>query len=157
MTDTTSDEPPSASLAQLQAMITTGKRPPICDLLDFTLKEAGDGWVAFAGTPTRVAYNPIGSVHGGYAATLLDSACGCAVHSRLGDGQAYATLELKVAFLKAIKDRIGPMRCEGRVISMDRRAAFAEATLTDAEGRLHATATSTLIVMEGPGKGSAKE
>ena len=76
-------------------------------------------------------------MHGGYAATLLDSACGCAVHSRAQrPTQAYTTLELKVAYHKAITAKTGPVRAEGRVVSLGRRAAFAEATLTDAEGRL---------------------
>jgi uncharacterized protein (TIGR00369 family) len=147
----TSDSPVSigsSGLASLQALIATGGRAPIGDLLEFTLTEVGDGWVVLSGTPTRRAYNPIGTVHGGYAATLLDSACGCAVHSRLTAAQAYTTLELKVSYLKAITDNTGPMRCEGRVLSMGRRAAFAEATLKDASGQLYATGTSTLLVNE---------
>jgi uncharacterized protein (TIGR00369 family) len=139
-----------AGLAALRRMITNGNRAPIGDLLDVSLADAGDGWVVFTGTPTRRVYDPIGIVHGGYAATLLDSACGCAVHSRLVAGQSYATLELKVSYLEAITDSTGPMRCEGRAVSMGRRAAFAEATLNDAAGRLYATATSTLLVMEVP-------
>ena len=138
----------SSGLASLQALIAAGGRAPIGDLLEFTLTEVGDGWVVLSGTPTRRAYNPIGTVHGGYAATLLDSACGCAVHSRLTATQAYTTLELKVSYLKAITDNTGPMRCEGRVLSMGRRAAFAEATLKDASGQLYATGTSTLLVSE---------
>ena len=147
----TSDSPVcigSSGLASLQALIATGGRAPIGDLLEFTLTEVGDGWVVLSGTPTRRAYNPIGTVHGGYAATLLDSACGCAVHSRLTATQAYTTLELKVSYLKAITDDTGPMRCEGRVLSMGRRAAFAEATLKDASGQPYATGTSTLLVNE---------
>jgi len=87
-------------------------------------------------------------VHGGYAATLLDSACGCAVHSRLSASQAFTTLELKVAYHKAMRADTGPVRAEGLVISLGRRAAFAEATLTDRSGRLLASATSTLLVMD---------
>jgi uncharacterized protein (TIGR00369 family) len=110
---------------------------------------AGEGWAAFAGTPSIRAYNGIGTVHGGYAATLLDSACGCAVHSRLSPDQAYTTLELKVAYHRPITKNTGPIRAEGRVISIGSRAAFAEATVKDAEGRLYATGTSTLLVMNG--------
>ena len=99
------------------------------------------------GVPGEHAYNPIGSVHGGYAATLLDSACGCAVHSKLSAGQTYTTLELKVAFHKAVTKETGTVRAEGRVISFGRRAAFAEAKITDVAGRLYASATSTLLVM----------
>ena len=140
--------PGVTGLEQLRAMIAAGGRPPIGDTLDFTLTEAGDGWAVFEGTPGRHAYNPIGTVHGGYAATLLDSACGCAAHSKLSASQGYTTLELKVAYHKAMTDKTGLIRAEGRVISFGRRAAFTEATIKDAAGRIYATATSTLLVFE---------
>ncbi len=133
-------------LSQLRALIASGRRPGIAVSLHFNLVEVDEGRAVFAGTPGEHAYNPIGSVHGGYAATLLDSACGCAVHTRLTATQAYTTLELKVAFHKPITRDTGPLRAEGRIVSMGRRAAFAEATLVDAEGRLYASATSTLLV-----------
>ena len=114
--------------------------------LGFRIVTLEEGRVVFAGTPGRNVYNPIGSVHGGYAATLLDSACGCAVHSRLAAGQGYTTLELKVAYHKAMTERTGEVLAEGRVVALGRRAAFAEATLKDKEGRLLASATSTLLV-----------
>jgi uncharacterized protein (TIGR00369 family) len=126
----------------------SGRRPGIGVALDFNLIEVGEGTAVFAGTPGQHAYNPLGIVHGGYAATLLDSACGCAVHSRLKAGQSYSTLELKIAYHKAITDRTGPMRAEGNVVTIGRRVAFAEARLSDASGRLHASATSTLLVIE---------
>ncbi|MGH8080059.1 MAG: PaaI family thioesterase [Lysobacter sp.] len=135
-------------LGQLRALIASGRRPGIAVTLDFDLAEVGDGTAVFVGTPGQHAYNPIGMIHGGYAATLLDSACGCAVHTRLTAQQLYTTLEIKVAYHKAITDKTGPMRAEGRVISNGRRAAFAEARLIDADGKLYATATSTLLVME---------
>ena len=140
--------PGVTGLEQLQAMIAAGGRPPIGDTLDFSLTDAGDGWAVFEGTPGRHAYNPIGTIHGGYAATLLDSACGCAAHSKLSASQGYTTLELKVAYHKAMTDKTGPIRAEGRVISFGRRAAFTEATIKDAAGRVYATATSTLLVFE---------
>ena len=140
--------PGVTGLEQLRAMIAAGGRPPIGETLDFSLVEAGDGTAVFAGTPGQHAYNPIGTVHGGYAATLLDSACGCAVHSKLGVSQGYTTLELKVAYHKAMTDKTGPVRAEGRVVSFGRRAAFAEARIVDAAGRLYASATSTLLVFE---------
>ena len=87
-------------------------------------------------------------MHGGYSATLLDFACGCAVHSRLSASQAYTTLELKVAYHKPITKDSGRLRAEGRVLSCGRRAAFAEAKLTDAGGKLYASATSTLLVFD---------
>ena len=133
-------------LTQLRALIAFGRRPGIAVTLDFTLAEVEPGRAVFVGTPGEHAYNPIGTVHGGYAATLLDSACGCAVHSRLDASQAYTTLELKVSYLKAITSDTGRLRAEGRVISIGRRAAFAEATLADEVGRVYATATSTLLV-----------
>jgi uncharacterized protein (TIGR00369 family) len=117
-------------------------------MLDFQFIEVGLGTAVFAGTPGLHAYNPIGVMHGGYAATLLDSACGCAVHSRLSATQAYTTLDLKVAYHMALTAEAGLVRAEGRVLSMGRRAAFAEAKLTDASGRLYASATSTLLVFD---------
>jgi uncharacterized protein (TIGR00369 family) len=137
-----------SGLQQLRALIASGTRPGIALALDFDLIEADEGRAVFAGTPGLHAYNPIGTVHGGYAATLLDSACGCAVHSRLAATQTYTTLELKVAYHKAITADSGPLHAEGRVVSFGRRAAFAAATLKGGDGRLYASATSTLLVIE---------
>lgn len=137
-------------LSQLRALIASGRKPGILRSLDFDFVEVDTGRAVFAGTPGEHAYNAIGMVHGGYAATLLDSACGCAVHSQLGAQQAYTTLELKIAYHKAITRDSGLLRAEGRVVSIGRRAAFAEARLTGADGRLYASATSTLLVFERP-------
>jgi len=134
-------------LDQLRALIASGRRPGIAVSLDFDLVEIEDGRAVFAGVPGLHAYNPIGTVHGGYAAALLDSACGCAVHSKLAAGQAYTTLELKIAYHRAMTADTGLVRAEGTVLSFGRRAAFAEARLTGADGRLYASATSTLLVM----------
>jgi uncharacterized protein (TIGR00369 family) len=134
--------------AQLQAFIDSGRRPGIGDALDFDLIEVGDGLAVFAGTPGAHAYNPMGIVHGGYFATLLDSACGCAVHSKMSAQQGYTTLELKVAFHKAMTSQTGRVRAEGRVLSFGRRVAYAEARLIDGSDQLLASATSTLLVME---------
>jgi uncharacterized protein (TIGR00369 family) len=134
--------------AQLEALMASPRRPGMVERLDFNLVEVGDGRVVFEGAPSLAVYNPIGSVHGGYAATLLDSACGCAVQSTLSGRQGYTTLELKVAYHRAMTADTGPVRAEGRVVTVGRRAAFAEATLTDRAGRLYATATSTLLVFE---------
>jgi uncharacterized protein (TIGR00369 family) len=138
--------PGATGLEQLQALIDGGGVPPIGATLGFALVEVGDGLAVFEATPGEHVYNPIGTVHGGYAATLLDSACGCAVHSKLSKDQAYTTLELKIAYHKAMTATTGPVRAEGRVLSIGRRAAFAEAKLMDASGRLLASATSTLLV-----------
>ena len=124
------------------------RRPGIVDTLDFNLIEVGDGRVVFEGAPSRKVYNPIGTVHGGYTATLLDSACGCAVQSKLTGAQSYTTLELKVAYHRAMTDATGPVRAEGKLVTLGRRAAFAEATLRGLDGRLYASATSTLLVFE---------
>jgi uncharacterized protein (TIGR00369 family) len=140
--------PGATGLDQLRAMIAAGGRPPIGETLDIALTEVGEGWATFEGVPGRHAYNPIGTVHGGYAATLLDSACGCAAHSKLSATQGYTTLELKVAYHKAMTDKTGLVRAKGRVVTFGRRAAFTEASITDAEGRVYATATSTLLVFE---------
>ncbi len=124
-----------------------GRGVGITDTMGFTLTEIEEGRAVFEGTPGPHVYNPLGSVHGGYAATLLDSACGCAVHARLAAGQGFTTLELKVSYLKAMSAETGLVRAVGTVTSMGRRAAFAEARLTDSSGRLLATATSTLLVL----------
>ena len=140
--------PGLSGLEQLHAMMRAGRMAGIGVSLGFTLVEAEAGRTVFEGTPGPHAYNPIGTVHGGYAASLLDSACGCAVHSRLRPDQGYTTLELKVAYHKAMTNKTGPVRAEGKVLSLGRRAAFTEARLTDAAGTLYASATSTLLVFE---------
>ena len=140
--------PGAAGLQQLRAMMDSDNRAGIGAALQFRLVEVDDGRVVFSGVPGPHVYNPIGTVHGGYAATLLDSACGCAVHSKLGPTQGYTTLELKVAYHKAMTANTGPVRAEGRVVTIGRRTAFAEAKLIDAEGRLYASATSTLLVFD---------
>jgi len=137
-----------SGIDQLRAMMKAGRRPGIAESLDFSLIDVGDGIAVFAGTPDQHAYNPIGVVHGGYSATLLDSACGCAVHTKLSATQMYTTLELKVAYHKTITDTTGPLRSEGRIVSFGRRVAFAEGKLVDAAGKLYASATSTLLIIE---------
>ena len=139
---------PLDGLAQLQHMMTSGQNPPMGDTLGFSLVDIEPGRAVFEGEPDRSVYNPIGSVHGGYAATLLDSACAVAVHSKLAAGQGYTTVELKVSYIHGLSDRSGRVRAEGRVVSMGRRVAFAEASLHDGDGRLCGTATSTLLVFE---------
>lgn len=140
--------PGLTGLEQLRAMMAHGQRPGIAESLDFDLVEVGEGLAVFAGTPGDHAYNPIGAVHGGYAATLLDSACGCAVHSRLAANQTYTTLELKISYLRGLTRESGRVRAEGTVITIGRRAAFAEARLVGDDGKIYATASSTLLVME---------
>ncbi|CAN5368848.1 PaaI family thioesterase [soil metagenome] len=119
---------------------------PIAQTVGFILVEVEEGRVVFEATPTRAMYNPLGTVHGGWMATVLDSACGCAVHSMLKPGQAYTTLELKTVFHKALTEGV-PVRAVGRIVQMGRRAAFSEADLRGLDGKLYATATSTCLVM----------
>ncbi|MCX5538227.1 PaaI family thioesterase [Paraburkholderia sp. CNPSo 3076] len=133
---------------QLQRMLHGSRGPAIGETLGFRLVEVEEGRVVFEGTPGLHVYNPIGTVHGGYAATLLDSACGCAAHSRLSANQGYTTLELKVAYHRPMTADTGVVRAEGRVLSIGRRAAFAEGSVTDAQGKLYASATSTLLVFD---------
>lgn len=134
--------------AQLQAMLAGGLKAPIGQTLGFDLVEVERGRVVFEGRPDRSVYNPLGAVHGGYAATLLDSACGIATHSMLGPDRGHTTLELKVSYIRGLSEKSGTVRATGRVISCGRRVAFAEAELHDGEGRLCATATSTLLVFD---------
>src|ERR1700690_399077 len=119
--------------------------PPIAAALKFELLEVEHGRAVFVGVPEFAFYNPIGVVHGGYAATLLDSCMGCAVHTVLPAGQAYTTLEFKINFVRAMTDQTGPVRAEGRVIHPGNRAATAEGKLCDARGKLLAHATTTCM------------
>ena len=140
--------PGLSGIDQLRALIEIGVQPPIGQTLEFDLVSIEEGRAVFTGTPSERVYNPIGSVHGGYAATLLDSACGCAVHSLLTAGQGYTTLELKVSYLRPITHQTGLVTAEATVVKMGGRAAFTEAKLMDARGALLATATSTLLVFQ---------
>ncbi len=135
-------------LEQLLLLMKTGRRPPIAETLDFNLVEVEKGRAVFEGVPGPHALNPIGSVHGGYAATLLDSCCGCATHAALSADQGYTTVELKIAYHRAITLETGLVRAEGKIVTIGKRVAFAEGRLTDAGGRLYASATSTLLVFE---------
>ena len=119
---------------------------PIGEFMKFLAVEMEPGRIVFQGTPTADFYNPIGTVHGGYIATLLDSAVGCAVHTRVPQGYGYTTLELKVNYLRALTDGVGPVRAEGKVINLSRQIGLAEGRLYDAAGHLYAHATTTCLV-----------
>jgi uncharacterized protein (TIGR00369 family) len=139
--------PDASGLEQLRAIFDgSAGYQGIVQTLKLRPVSAEEGLVVFEGDPDASVYNPIGSVHGGYAATLLDTVMGCAVHSRMKAGQGYTTLELKVAYHRALTDKSGPVRAEGRVVSLGRRAAFAEGKLLDKDGALCATATTTCLV-----------
>jgi len=119
---------------------------PIACTLGFTVVSVDPGRVVFEFTPAEYHYNPIGSVHGGVYATMCDSACGCAVHSMLPAGAHYTSQDLTVKFLRAITASAGPLRCEGTVIHLGSRTALAQASLTDADGRRYAHATSSCLI-----------
>ena len=140
-----------SGLEFLHAMI-SGKfpAPPICEVLDFLLVEAEHGRVVFEGIPSDRFRNPLGTVHGGWMSTLLDSALGCAVHSTLKAGQGYTTVDLAVSFVRAVHQSTGKMRCEAKVIHVGGRIATSEARLVDAEGKLYAHGTTTCLVMPIP-------
>lgn len=129
--------------------------PPISDTMDFSLIEVEHGRAVFQGTPLERHYNPLGSVHGGWFATLLDSAVGCAVHTALPVGKSYTTLELKVNMLRALTRKVGLVRAEGRVIHVGGQVATAEGRLVDAAGKLYAHATTTCLVFDYPAKRAA--
>ncbi len=131
----------------MRAMI-AGELPPagIGTLMGFRGGEVGEGWVVFEGTPGHQHYNPIGTVHGGYAATLLDSCMGCAVHTTLKAGTGYTTIDLNVTYLRAMTAATGPVFARGEVIASGRRVATARGTLTDSRGKLLATATTSCLV-----------
>ena len=124
--------------------------PPIARLMGFILTKVESGRALFRGEPGEQHLNPIGSVHAGFAATLLDSALGCAVHSKLPAGVGYTTLELSVNLVRGITPDTGPVLCEGTVLHGGRRTATAEAKLTqESTGKLLAHAKTTCIVLGG--------
>lgn len=124
--------------------------PPIMQTIEPFDEVAELGLIVMHSVPGLRHYNPIGSVHGGYAATLLDSAMGLAVQSMLKPGQGYTTLEFKISFIRGMNQDSGVVRTEGRTLNVGRRAATAEARITDRTGRLLAHATTTCLVFDLP-------
>lgn len=120
--------------------------PPMNELLRMTLIEAEPGTATFTCHPDESHYNPIGTVHGGLVCTLLDSALGCAVQTTLPQGQGYTSIEIKVNYLRSVRIGSGPLTCVGTVSKPGSRVAFADGTVTDASGKLVATATGSLLV-----------
>jgi uncharacterized protein (TIGR00369 family) len=121
-------------------------RPPITETLGFDLAEVSPGFALFTMTPQFRHYNPIGTVHGGVAATLLDSCMSCAVQTTMEAGLGYTTLEIKVNMVRPITEKTGPVRAEGRSLHTGRRSATAEGKILDAAGTLLAHGTTTCIV-----------
>jgi uncharacterized protein (TIGR00369 family) len=126
--------------------------PPIIPLVDFHLIEVEAGRVVFEFHPAEWQYNPAGTVHGGIACTVLDSAAACAVHSTLPAGTGVITLEVKINYLRPITSEAGPMRCEATLIHKGSRIAVAEAKMLDRKARLCTTAVSTCLIFEQPAK-----
>ena len=124
--------------------------PHIAETLDFALVEVGEGRAVFQGAPQLKHYNPMGGVHGGWYATLLDSALGCAVHTMMPVGRAYTTAELGVNIIRAATMKSGPLRAIGTVIHCGRQMATAEARIVGPDGKLYAHGTTTCLVFEMP-------
>jgi len=140
-----------AGIDYLQAMI-DGEipPPPIIALMDMDFVSVEPGRVVFTATPNESHYNPIGTVHGGFVCTVLDSVAGCAVQSTLPAGMGYTSLEIKVNYLRGVSSTSGTLTAVGTVTKPGNRVAFAEGVVTDGEGRIVATASSTLLVFPIP-------
>lgn len=133
--------------AAIQAFVDESAVPPIGRTLDFAITDVGEGMAEVRMVPQEFHFNPIGSVHGGIAATLLDTVTGCAVHSRLPQGTGYTTLSLTINYIRGMDVDTGEVRATGTVTSMGRRVATASGRIEDASGRTIATATATLLIL----------
>jgi uncharacterized protein (TIGR00369 family) len=133
----------------MQDMI-AGRLPyaAIAQTLDFTIMEVRPGVALFQGTPLAKHLNPLGTVHGGWVATLLDSALGCAIHTLMPPGRGYTTAELGVNYVKGLTPKVQRVRAEGKVIHCGRQLATAEARLFGPDGTLYAHATTTCLVFD---------
>lgn len=125
--------------------------PPIGETMDFVPVHMEPGLAVFQGKPQRRHYNPLGTVHGGWFCTLLDSAVGCAVHTMLPAGQGYTTLEIKVNMLRPLTDAVPLVRAEGRVIHAGRQVATAEGRIVGPDGKVYAHATTTCMIFDHAG------
>ena len=131
--------------------------PPMIDLLGIRLAEVEAGRVVFTAQAEERFYNGTGVAHGGFAATLLDTALGCAINSAMPAGRRFTTLELKINYTRPLTEEVGPVRCEARVIHLGSRTATAEGRITDANGKLYAHGSTTCIVVDAnKAKGKAK-
>jgi len=125
--------------------------PPFAAVTDIWIVEVESGRVVFSASPSSRFYNPLGTVHGGWISTLLDSAMGCAVHSVLKAGQAYTTIDMTVSFVRPVSEKTGKLKCEGRIVHSGGRIATAEGRVWDAGGTLIAHGSETCLVMAVPG------
>jgi uncharacterized protein (TIGR00369 family) len=120
--------------------------PPICETLDFAATEFEKGRVVFSGKPKANYYNPLGTLHGGYISTLLDSAMSCAIHTTLEAGKGLTSIEIKINFVRPITEKTSVLRAEGKIISVGRQIATAEARLIDERNKLYAHGTTTCLI-----------
>jgi uncharacterized protein (TIGR00369 family) len=125
--------------------------PPIGETMDFIPVHMAPGLAIFQGRPLKRHFNPLGTVHGGWFCTLLDSAMGCAVHTTLPAGKGYTTLEVKVNMLRPLTDAVELVRAEGKVIHAGRQVATAEGRLVDAAGKVYGHATTTCMIFDQAG------
>jgi len=135
--------------AEFFAAIAEGRipPPPLMRALDFDGVLFEEGRAAFRLQPQEFHYNPLGTVHGGVFATMLDSACGCAVHTMLPVGVFYTSLDLSLKFLRPVTVGTGPITAEATVVHFGRRTALAEGRITDADGKVYVTAASSCLLM----------
>ncbi len=124
--------------------------PPMGETLDFVPIRMSLGQAVFQGRPLRRHYNPLGTVHGGWFAALLDSAVGCAIHTTLAAGRGYTTLELKINLVRALTDAVPLVRAEGKVIHVGRQTGTAEGRIVGPDGKLYAHATTTCLIFDHP-------
>jgi len=124
--------------------------PPMNETMNMTLLEVGDGRAVFQGIPLLQHYNPLGTVHGGWFATLLDSALGCAVQTTLPAGRSYTTAELSIRIVRSASHKTGPLRAVAKIVHVGRQMATAEARVEDEKGKLYAHATTTCFVFDLP-------
>ena len=140
-------DPKLTGLQNLERLRDAGGRAPLGRLMDFQLVDAGDGFAVFEGNPGAKHYNPAGTVHGGWISAILDSALGCAIHSRLEAGQSYTTVELKINMVRALTDQTGLVTARGAVIHLGRRVATSDARLEDVNGKLLAHGSCTCMIL----------
>lgn len=145
MNDATGNAEPTGR-AFLEDLMRGDGAAPLGLVLGMRLIEVGDGFAVFEGEPKPQYYNPRGVIHGGWMASILDSALGCAIHTQLGPGVGYGTVELKVNFVRALTEAAGLVRCRADVVHMGRRLATSEGRLTDKDGKLYAHGSCTCMI-----------
>jgi len=138
--------PGETGIDYLRRLMASEGAAPIGVLLGMRLIEVGDGLAVFEGRPQPQFFNPRRIMHGGWTATLLDSALGCAIHTRLGAGTGYGTIDLKVHYIRAVTLEMGRVICRGEALHVGRRTATSQARVESADGKLLAHGTCTCII-----------